>query len=545
MSERQPTSMVRRAGWLLTAAAVAAVLVGCGGSGATSSPKIADTQSGTWGAVLRPAGTPKHGGTLRIDQLQAPEGISSLHYVKSSDNQIGQVVEQIFDQLLEFQPGSLAPKPGLAERYEVSPDAKTYTFHLRDAKFSNGMPVTSADVKYSLEFAKRPDSLYVDLYKVISSIDTPDPKTVVVHLSAPSRAFVYYVAYIASSIVPEKVVKSEGVNAFNNHPIGSGPFMVKNWRRNQEIDLVRNPSYWRTGMPYVNAVRLIATPNDSTRSLDVQSGTVDIADSVPFSQIRTINAGAKAKVLIAPGADMNVVWLNNSKKPLDQVAVRRALAYATPVSSIVQVVFGGLAPRMNTIIPKLKYWTNAAKAYPYDIAKAKQQLSQSSVPNGFSLSIEIVNGGGDQASAQTAQILRDSWAKIGVHLKIKPVDGATQGNDFGSGKYQTLLIAPGAVTSDVPVDDEFAQLVFDSPDTHNLYTWAEDPALSKLVKQAVVEPSEPKRIELFKQMHIRSMQDVPVIPMVYTPNRAAVTSNVHNFNYLLGGIWRLDSVWLG
>src|SRR5581483_8402001 len=297
MSPTQPMSLVRRSAWLLCAAAAATALVGCGGSAKTST-KIAGTQSGTWGAVLRPGGTPHRGGTLRIDQLQAPEGISSLHYVKSSDNQIGQVVEQIFDQLLEFQPGSLAPKAGLAERWEVSPDAKTYTFHLRDAKFSNGMPVTSADVKYSLQFAARPDSLYVDLYKVISKIDTPDPKTVVIHLSAPSRAFIYYVAYIAASIVPEKVVKSEGVNAFNNHPIGSGPFMLKRWRRNQEVDLVRNPTYWRKGMPYLDAVRLIATPNDSTRSLDVQSGTVDVADSVPFSQIRTINAGSKAKVLI-------------------------------------------------------------------------------------------------------------------------------------------------------------------------------------------------------------------------------------------------------
>ena len=545
MSERTCASIAGRiGGFLVAAAAVTALLAGCGGSTAAST-KIADTQSGTWGAVLRPAGTPKRGGTLRVDQLQAPEGISSLHYVLSSDNQIGQVVQQIFDQLLEFQPGSLAPKAGLADRWEVSPDAKTYTFHLRDAKFSNGMPVTSADVKYSLDFAKRPDSLYVDLYKVISTIDTPDSKTVVIHLSAPSRAFLYYVAYIASSIVPEKLVKSEGVNAFNNHPIGSGPFMLKRWVRNQEIDLVRNPTYWRTGLPYVNAVRLLATPNDSTRSLDVQSGTVDIADSVPFSQIRTINAGTKAKVLIAPGADMNVVWLNNSKKPLDEVTVRRALAYATPVDSIVKVVFAGLAPRMNTIIPKLKYWTSAARAYAYDLAKAKQELAQSSVPHGFSLSIEIVTGGADQASQQTAEILRDSWAKIGVHLKIKPVDGATQGDDFGSGHYEALLIAPGAVTSDVPVDDEFAQLVFDSPSTHNLYTFSHDPTLARLVQQAVVEPNESKRVVLFREMHIRSMQDVPVIPMVYTPNRAAVASNVHNFNYLLGGLWRLETVWLG
>lgn len=528
---------------VVAAAAATAALAGCGGGSSSSDATTADTESGKWGAVLRPDGTPKRGGTLTVDQVGAPKGVSSLYYVDHAESPIGQVVEQIYDQLVEFEPGSLEPRPGLAESWTISDDARTFTFHLRDAKFSNGTPVTSADVRYSLDYARRPASGYYDLYKVISRIETPDARTVVVKLSAPSRAFIYYTAYIAASIVPAQLVKSQGQKAYNDRPVGSGPFMIKSWKRNREIDLVRNPSHWNAGRPYLDAVKLVGTPNANTRSLNIQSGTVDVADSPAFSQIRTIDAGGKAKVLIAPGADMNVVWINNSRQPLNELAVRRALAYATPVDSIVKVVYAGLAPRMNTIIPKLKYWTDAAEPYPYDLEKAKQELGKSSVPSGFSVTVNIVNT--DDLSAQAAQILQSAWAKIGVRLQIRPVDDATFGDAYVSGGYELTLFAPGSFPSNVPVDDQFAQLVFDSPGTNNLFTWSENPAAAKLARQAVASPDEAQRVELFRQLHVLSMQHVPVIPLVYTPNRAAVANRVHNFNYLLGGLWRLDSVWIG
>jgi peptide/nickel transport system substrate-binding protein len=525
-------------------ASVAVAIAGCGSSSSSSSNgQDQGVQSGRWGGVINAGGTPVNGGSLTIDQADAVQGISSLFYDNSATNQIGQVVEQMYDQLLEYRPGSLDPQPGLASSWQVSKDDRTYTFHLRKAEFSNGMPVTSQDVKFSLEYAKNPKSIYTPLYGGITGIDTPDPSTVVVHLSQPTPAFLDYVAYIAASVVPSKLVKSEGLTKYNNHPIGSGPFMLQNWTRNQSVVLVRNPQYWRSGLPYLKEVTLRAAPNDNTRVLDIQSGTVSVSDYVPFSQVGTINSSGKAKVLIAPGADMYVVWLNNSKPPFNETAVRQALNYATPVDSIIHTVFSGLAsPRMSSIIPKLKYWSSAVKAYPYDVAKAKQVLATSSVPNGFHTTIEVV-GTGDQATFLTAQILQSAWAKIGVKVTIKPVDGATQGTDYGGGKYDVTLITPGAVTADVPADDEFANFLFNSPNTNNLYTFSHQPALAAIVKQATTTTDEAERARLFEELQAESIKDPSVVPMVYTPNRAAVANDVHNFSYMLGGLWPLDSVW--
>jgi peptide/nickel transport system substrate-binding protein len=523
------------------AVVLTALLAACGASGSSSDHKI---QTGPWGGVVNAGGTPVRGGTLSIDQADIAQGISSLYYVNEATNEVGQVVEQLYDQLLEFRPGSFAPQPGLAKSWQISSDDRTYTFHLRKAEFSDGTPVTAQDVKFSLDYTNNPNSGYSDLYDVISSILTPNASTVVVHLSQPSPAFLYYVAYIAASIVPAKLVQSEGVTAYNAHPVGSGPFVLQSWTRGQGVVLVRNPHYWRTGLPYLNKIRLNFTPNDNTRVLDIEAGTVNVSDYPLFSQVKTINATGKATVLITPGADMYVVYINNSKEPLNETAVRRALAYATPVNAIIHTVFAGLAPRMNTIIPKLKYWTAAAKAYPYNIAKAKQVLATSSVPHGFAAKIEVVSSG-DQSTLLTAQILQAAWAKIGVNLTIAPVDAATQGTDFTSGTYEMTLFAPGSFTSDVAVDDEFATLLFNSPATHNLYTWYRNPTVAALAQRAVTATSETQRVALFKQMHVDSMKDPPVVPLVYTPNRAAVGNNVHNFSYMLGGLWPLDSVWIG
>jgi peptide/nickel transport system substrate-binding protein len=538
---------------LVTLAVAAAALTACGGSsgGAKKTAAGQNVQIGNWGGVINPGGTPQRGGTLRVDMPSDPVSPSSLYYLAHPDNGTGQIALQIFDQLVEYLPGSLDPQPGLAEHWTISGDGLTYTFTLRQAQFSNGTPVTSADVKYVLNAARGgvdldgtgAKSFFADQYGVISGIDTPDDKTVVLHLKKPSPALMYFLAYVAVSIVPAKVVQQEGIKAFNSHPIGSGPFLFESYTRDQEVTLTRNPNYWRKGQPYLDKVRFAVTPDDNTRVLNIQSGSVDVADRIAFSQVATIDKGSTAKVLVVPGGDMNVLWINNSKKPFNEVAVRQALNYATPVDSIVKVVFSGLAPRMNTITPKMKYWPKDLKPYPYDPQKAKDLLAKSSVPNGFSATLNIP--GSDQAAKQEAQIIQQAWKQIGVQIAIKPLDDAAHSDDWAGGKYQLTLFPPGPFTTDIPVEDEFAALLFDSPALNNFYTWYKNPAVTSLVQQALTTTDEAKRAALFQQMHVKSMEDPPVVPLTYTPGRAAVSTKVHAFNYLTGGLFRLETVWMG
>ena len=431
--------------------------------------------------------------------------------------------------------------PDLASSWSVSRDGKTYTFHLRAATFSNGEPVTAEDVGYSLTRASSPASAYGGLYP-ISRIETPDADTVVLRLKTPAPGLIYALGFPAASIVPEAVVKREGDAAFSQHPVGSGPFVLSRWLHGQELDLAPNTHYWQPGLPYLGAVRMLYIPNDNTRILNIRTGSVDIADEIPFSQVKNLEADG-IRVLVQPSSAIDTVILNNSLAPLGNLAVRQALAYATPTQAIAKTAFAGLAPVMNTVMPKLKYWNAAVKAYPYDLARAKQLLAGSPFPHGFDLTLSIV--GSDTPSQQTAQILQASWAQIGVRVKIQEYDYGTIQSRWAAGQYQSTLLIPDADTSDLPVDDEYAHGLFDNyAADRNLYSYYQNPVAQRLAVAGLTANNESARRAAFEKLQEVTMAAAPSIPLVWAPFRAAVASNVHGFGYVLVGWYPLQRVWL-
>jgi len=225
---------------------------------------------------------------------------------------------------------------------------------------------------------------------------------------------------------------------------------------------------------------------------------------------------------------------------LNESVVRQALNYATPGGSIISVVFKGLAPRSSTVLQKLRYWTPNPKPYPYDLKKARELLAKSSVPNGFSTT--LLTTAAEPLSQQIAQIVQQSWKEIGVNVKIKPLDDPN--TPYGEGNYELFLSQPGTLTSDIPVEDEFATLFFNSKATNNFFMFYKNPTTQRLAGEAVSETDEARRAKLFEELNVASMKDPNSIPIAYTPNRAAVRDSVHNFNYLLMAWWRLQYTWI-
>ncbi len=337
-------------------------------------------------------------------------------------------------------------------------------------------------------------------------------------------------------------MKREGDAAFSQHPVGSGPFVLSRWLHGQELDLAPNPRYWQAGLPYLGAVRMLYVPNDNTRILNIRTGSVEIADEIPFSQVKNLEADG-IRVLVQPSSAIDTVILNNSLAPLGNLAVRQALAYATPTQAIAKTAFAGLAPVMNTVMPKLKYWNASVKAYPYDLTRAKQLLASSPYPHGFDLTLSIV--GSDTPSQQTAQILQASWAQIGVKVKIQEYDYGTIQSRWAAGQYQSTLLIPDADTSDLPVDDEYAHGLFDNyAADKNLYSYYQNPVAQRLAVAGLTANNESARRAAFEKLQEVTMAAAPSIPLVWAPFRAAVASNVHGFGYVLVGWYPLQRVWL-
>ena len=149
-------------------------------------------------------------------------------------------------------------EPGLAESWEVSDDGKKFVFRLREAKFSDGSPLTAADVAFSLSRALGEGSAYPAPFSAIESVEAEDERTVVVNLKAPAAPFLGYMEIFNAGIVSKADVEARGPEkAFTENPVTSGPFMVKEWKPNDRLILERNPHYWRTGHPKVDQVALI------------------------------------------------------------------------------------------------------------------------------------------------------------------------------------------------------------------------------------------------------------------------------------------------
>src|SRR5581483_2026936 len=240
----------------------------------------------------------------------------------------------LYDGLVRFAEG-FRIVPSLAKSWEISADGLTYTFHLESATWSDGKPVTSEDVKFTLlEVSSKYGSKFVAPGKAIKQIDTPDPLTVVIRLSKPFGPFLFSLACEQNAaILPAHVFRGSDVlknPASQTTPVTQGPFRLANWTRGDHLELVRNPSYWTKDQPYLDRIIIKIIPDSSARLLALQAGEVDYIDQYYFPlsahDILAKDPRFSLKEVSYPSDDL--IILNTRKAPLDQAKVRQALLTA-------------------------------------------------------------------------------------------------------------------------------------------------------------------------------------------------------------------------
>lgn len=513
------------------AVAAATLLLAAGGiAGAGAHPGSGEAAGPARGGVLRFARS------LDVDTALDP-------YTSYSNGSLF-VMSQIFDQLVELGAGSTL-HPGLAKSWERAPNGLSYTFHLRNAEFSDGSPVTAGDVKFSLERWANPKTNLALGYlgATVRRVDVVDPHTVVVRLKKVDAPLLDYLSTVSASIVPEKVFEAEG-KAFATHPVGSGPFELKELSVGQRTVLQRNPHYWRRGQPYLDGVEFDYVADASTRTLEVRSGQADVADQIPHNQVTSLQATGDIAVQILKSVSWDSIFFNETKKPLQDKRIRQALNYATPKALILKTVLYGQGEIANSNIPPLRYWNKDLPPYPYDIAKAKALIALSSAPHGFTLNLVIVSG--DPVEKETAEILKAEWAKIGVSLNIVVQDFGTMFSNWIAGKGDMATTFPGnALSSDCYADDEMTTLVLAGKAGFNaLGTYYDNPRIDRLLAAAKSSLDDRRRRKDFYEIQRIGMDDAPSVPLFFTRSVTAVRSDVHGFTTFPIGWWPLNQVWL-
>ena len=263
--------MKRRLMFVLAVAAAAAVVSGCGGGSSDS--------GGSGGSAS--AGTPQPGGDVVIARTQESLGMENINVF---DNESIWIFQQMFESLYTVSADGKSVKPWLATGYDLSDDKLTYTFHLREGvKFHNGQPMTSADVKFSIDKARDPKTGWGFIDVAIKSVEAPDPNTVVITTKYPWAPLVADIALFNNAILP-KDYAGMSQKEFYANPIGTGPFKWDHWTHGKEIKLVKNPDYWQKGKPYLDSVTWTTVPTDATRELQLKGGQAQIDEFPPFSR---------------------------------------------------------------------------------------------------------------------------------------------------------------------------------------------------------------------------------------------------------------------
>jgi peptide/nickel transport system substrate-binding protein len=461
----------------------------------------------------------------------------SLDPIATSDN--GSIWAQllIFDQLVRPTKDGTRLEPGLAESWEANQDGTEYTFHLRDAKFSNGDPVTVEDVIASLKRAAGEGSNWARFFRPITGFEAVDAKTIKLKLDKPFTPLINNLGLFSASILPAKLLESQK-EAFFEHPVGSGPFVLDHWNRGERIVLTPNPHYWQSGKPHADGAELIVVGEDNSRVLQLEAGQLDAMIAVPPNQVKELNAMPEVEAKVADVFRVDFVQLNNKKKPFDDVRVRQALNYAIDKEGIVQGILFGNGKPATSSMPIMAYHNEDLKPYAYDPAKAKALLGEAGRADGFKTSMLVPSG--DATYQQVASAIQANLADIGVDVQLQLIESGAQWDTTKSGNYEMSL---SYATSDTIDPDQLIGFTAVNPERANAYhtEWHSD-RVNELYEQERRTPDGPERAAMFKEMEQIVHDEAPYIFLYNKGEPYAYRANVEGFEVLPTANWRLEDV---
>lgn len=514
----------RRRPIALAAIAVAAAsiaLAGCTSSGSTPA------QGGN-----ASAGTPKSGGTLRVGIVggSAKDSLDANAPVTHPDE--ARVIN-LYDTLATYDTNHVIVMD-LADKITPSADAKTWTVHLRPGiKFSNGKPITSADVIFTFRRLTDPKNPLTASLNTLErdKMTAPDPQTIVFPFSAPFVTFPDVVAAYANGIVPV------GYNPAQ--PVSSGPFMVQSFTPGQQSVFVKNPYYWRKGEPYIDKLILIDFPDDTARVNALLGGQVDAIDQLPLGQYSVIKANPQLQVLESKTGNWIPFTMRVDTPPFNDVRVRQAFRLIVNRQQMIEQVLGGHGTIGNDMYAPLdRCYPSDIPQRTQDIAKAKQLLAEAGQSN---LTVTLTTSPVAAGLVEAAQVFAQQAQAAGVTVNVQKVDpGVFYGSQylkwpFAQDFWFTRDYLPQAFTSGFP----------DS--TYNETHW-NNPEWEALVNKANSTLDETARCNLIKQAQQIEFDQGGYIIWGFPDNLDAYSTNVSGLQPDKSGIplmsYQFRSVWL-
>ena len=482
---------------------------------------------GAWGGASEVAAAAvRRGGTLSWAYTTIPLRMDPLWTQARTD---ATTLTNICQGLVRANATATAVEPALAERWTVSQNGLTYTFSLRQgARFHNGKPVTADDVVASLTRSQQLGVYKWSLADVKNIVKLNDA-TVALVLNAPVASIMARLAMISNAIFPKEEVDATGQQEFKK-PIGTGPFMVREWVPNDHLALDANPHYWEMApdgkpYPYLDGVVIRQVPEDTTKVLQIQAGDLNGAEAIPFSQVPALRRDPRGQLLTFPQQQVYFMVIQLAHPPFDDIKVRQAMSLSLDRSVFVDRATSGVAVPANSLMPKSGLYWNPRAALPFDLNKAKQLMKESKYPNGGS-SVTIQLPSGSQIGRDNAVLAQQMWGEIGLKVQIQEVDGSALSAAWYKSSYDA--ISGYQWTNGMMDPDQLVQFFFIDPRMNSGY----QPSASavQLVKSAAEELDPKKRAQMYDQIQTIYNADVGgTISLYYTPSVNYLTPTVQGF----------------
>jgi len=481
----------------------------------------------------------------------SPEGFNPAFYTAGTTFDASS--RPIFDRLVLFELGTTKTIPGLAEKWTISPDGKTYTFHLRKGvkfhttkNFTPTRDFNADDVIFTFERQRDKNQPYhkvsggnyeyfvsTGMAALIQSIEKKDDYTVVFNLVKPDAPFIANIAMDFASIhsaeYADKMMKAGTPQEVDLNPVGTGPYVLVQYQKDSTIRYESHKQYWR-GPAKIDKLVYSITPDASVRYAKLKAGECHV---MPYPNPADLAQMAKDKdinLMQKEGLNVGYLAFNTEKKPFDNVKVRQALNMAINKQAIIDAVFQGAGKiAKNPIPPTIWSYNDKVKDYPYDPTAAKKLLAEAGFPNGFETDIWAmpVQRPYNPNARRMAEIIQADWDKIGVKAKIVTYEWGEYLKRSKEGEHQTLLLG---WTGDNGDPDNFLAVLLgcEAVGSANRARWCYKP-FDDLLKQAKITSDVAERTRLYEKAQVIFKEQAPWVTIAHSVVFKPMRNEVVNF----------------
>lgn len=526
---RRRTKMLRTTVAVLVCGGLATACGGSGGSGGGSAEGA--------GKVVEEDGPPQDGGVLH---MAATAEAVSLDPQRQSSYTVHGAVGSVYSRLVAFKTGpdeeygTSELESDLAESWETPDEGITWTFKLRQGvKFHNKPPVngrelTSADVLCTMDRIKTLPGHQVGLLANVADISAPDDYTVTFKLQRPFIAFEETMANPFLVILPCEATNGGFDPAAD--AIGTGPFVLESWARDQERVYVKNEDYFEEGLPHLDGYTVTLMPDAQAQIAALRSGKIDMisALSTEKRQVESLVDQIDGLQLVEEqGATQTRVYMNAEKKPFDSLEVRRAVALAIDKQGMVDTIRSGgeltgpITPTFFGALPTAE----VEDLIGYDPDEAKKLLAKAGFPDGFDVTMVVTTGYGETISRE-AQWIQEDLSKVGINVTLDVQDYATYISDtWPKGKYDIIYGLQTPMLS----ADEYLSTEWLSTGTRN-WSNVNDPKLDEMILAQKEITDSATREEALQEIDRYIMEKVSTpLPLYVYDSQTLLSGNIRGY----------------